>query len=134
MPPTPLDPALYARVKAEADRLFLKSSAYKSGWMVKTYKDRGGKYKPEDKPRNAPTTGLKRWFKEKWVDLNRNEQPCGRAKASLKGTYPLCRPSIRVNKLSPRTPEELSRQEIANAKKEKQRIKEKGNIRFVTKV
>ena len=44
--PTPTNPELYARVKAEAKRKFdVWPSAYASGWLTKTYKERGGKYK-----------------------------------------------------------------------------------------
>jgi len=42
--PTPKDPSLYEKVKKEADEKYSKPSAYKSGWIVKTYKDRGGTY------------------------------------------------------------------------------------------
>ena len=43
---TPTNPSLYARVKAEAKRKFkVWPSAYASGWLTKTYKQRGGGYK-----------------------------------------------------------------------------------------
>lgn len=43
----PSNPELYARVKAEAKKKFAGDypSAYASGWLVKTYKERGGGYK-----------------------------------------------------------------------------------------
>lgn len=42
----PTDKALYARVKAEAKRRFkVFPSAYASGWLVREYKKRGGKYR-----------------------------------------------------------------------------------------
>ena len=45
-PPTPANPSLYARVKAEAKRKFkVYPSAYANAWLVRTYKKRGGKYK-----------------------------------------------------------------------------------------
>jgi len=41
----PTNKALYNRVVAEAKRKFdVWPSAYASGWVVKTYKSRGGKY------------------------------------------------------------------------------------------
>ena len=41
----PTNPALYARVKAEAKRKFdVYPSAYANGWLVRTYKKRGGGY------------------------------------------------------------------------------------------
>jgi hypothetical protein len=42
----PTNPTLYARVKAEAKRKFkVYPSAYANGWLVKTYKARGGRYR-----------------------------------------------------------------------------------------
>jgi len=42
----PTNPALYARVKAEAKRKFdVYPSAYANGWLVRTYKKRGGGYR-----------------------------------------------------------------------------------------
>ena len=42
----PIDKALYSRVKAEAKRRFkVYPSAYASGWLVREYKRRGGKYR-----------------------------------------------------------------------------------------
>ena len=39
------NPALYARVKAEAKRKFkVYPSAYANAWLVRTYKKRGGTY------------------------------------------------------------------------------------------
>jgi hypothetical protein len=44
--PVPTNKKLYARVKAEAKRRFkVYPSAYANGWLVKTYKSRGGKYR-----------------------------------------------------------------------------------------
>lgn len=129
MSPQPLDPQLYAKVKAEADKKFLApTSAYKSGWIVKTYKDRGGTYAPA--PRKSKSTGLTRWFAEKWVDLNRPGQPCGRAKATTRGTYPLCRPSIKITPKTPKLPTELTPEQIRRANQEKQRVKQKKHIKY----
>jgi len=44
--PVPTNKKLYARVKAEAKRRFrVYPSAYANGWLVRTYKARGGKYR-----------------------------------------------------------------------------------------
>ena len=44
--PIPTNKALYARVKAEAKRKFkVYPSAYANGWLVRTYKARGGRYR-----------------------------------------------------------------------------------------
>ena len=43
---TPTNPTLYARVKAEAKRKFkVYPSAYANGWLVRTYKKRGGRFR-----------------------------------------------------------------------------------------
>lgn len=49
---------------------------------------------------------LKRWFKEKWVDV-RSGKPCGRRAGEKRGT-PYCRPSKRVSKKTPVTAKELT--------------------------
>ena len=49
---------------------------------------------------------LKRWFKEKWVDV-RSGKPCGRQAGEKRGT-PYCRPSKRVSKKTPVTASEIT--------------------------
>ena len=49
---------------------------------------------------------LKRWFKEKWVDV-RTGKPCGRTKGEKRGT-PYCRPSKRVSSKTPKTSSEMT--------------------------
>ena len=45
----PTNPALYARVKAEAKRKFdVYPSAYANAWLVRTYKKRGGGYRSKE--------------------------------------------------------------------------------------
>lgn len=44
--PKPTKPALWSKAKAEAKRKFkVYPSAYANGWLVRTYKKRGGKYR-----------------------------------------------------------------------------------------
>jgi hypothetical protein len=44
--PIPTNKKLYARVKSQAKRKFkVYPSAYANGWLVKTYKARGGTYR-----------------------------------------------------------------------------------------
>jgi hypothetical protein len=77
-------------------------SAYASGLLVKEYKRLGGRYKGQ-----KTNDGLDRWYKEKWVNVcKQNMPPCGRTQSSLKN-YPYCRPSIRVNINTPMTVSEL---------------------------
>ncbi len=66
-------------------------------------------------------------------------EPCGRAEASAKGTYPLCRPLRRVNKTTPATVEEIKKgkdrvgrpiKPLQQVEAEKQKVKQKGHIVF----
>ena len=65
----------------------------------------------------ARHSGLKRWFKEKWVDV-KTGKPCGRSKGEKRG-YPACRPSKRVSSKTPKTASEMSSAEKARFKREK---------------
>ena len=105
-----LDQKLYDSVKAEADKIYDKPSAYKSGYIVKTYKARGGKYQNDNKPRN-----LGRWFKEEWQDIgNKN--------------YPVYRPTKRINKSTPLTASEIDPVQAKEQIKLKQKIKGNKNL------
>jgi hypothetical protein len=123
---------LYDQVKKQADAKFLApTSVYKSAWIIREYKKRNGTFtdpKPKDK-----STGLKRWFLEKWVDLNRPGEACGRKSSDLKTKYPLCRPTIKVTKNTPRLAQNIDAKTIKSANKEKQRIRETGHISFMKK-
>ena len=80
--PVPTNKSLYNRIKAEAKRKFkVWPSAYASGWVVKEYKRRGGKYSGKRKE----TEGLARWFAEKWINVCKLPRivACGRPKTSL---------------------------------------------------
>lgn len=130
---TPKDASLYSTVKKDADAKFLaKTSIYKSAWIVREYKKRGGTFE-DSKDENK---GLLRWFKEKWVDLNRPGQPCGRqGKGKVPGKktkvkYPLCRPTVKVTKDTPTLAKDIDRKEIDRAIKEKQKLQHKGRIKF----
>ncbi len=66
---------------------------------------------------NIIAKDLRRWFKEKWVDVSRKDKdgkhpPCGRseAKTDSKG-YPKCRPSKKVSDKTPKTTRGVSAKE-----------------------
>ena len=63
---------------------------------------------------------LKRWFKEKWVDV-RTGKPCGRQQGEKRGT-PYCRPSKRVSSETPKTASELTAAEKNSRVAQKKRI------------
>jgi hypothetical protein len=50
--PKILDEELYDRVKKEVDKIYTKPSAYKSGFIVKRYKELGGKYGDDNEEKN----------------------------------------------------------------------------------
>jgi len=94
---------LYNQVKHLADKLYSKPSAYKSGFLVKKYKELGGTYSDDEdapspkasKQRATPSPkNLKRWFQEDWKDVGDKE-------------YPVYRPTKRINKDTPLTPNEI---------------------------
>ena len=68
---------------------------------------------------------LRRWFKEKWVDVSRKDKdgkhpPCGRdeAKTDSKG-YPKCRPSKKVSDKTPKTSRSMSQKDKKAATRRK---------------
>ena len=111
--------SLYNQVKKEAKSKFRSwPSAYASGWLVKEYKRRGGKY---SEAKTSRKEGLSRWYKyEKWINVCELPKivPCG-ASASSKlrskkywAKFPYCRPMKRASAKSPTTAFELSKAEI----------------------
>ena len=109
--PKPNDPKLYEQVKKMADQKYKKHSAYKSGWIVKTYTDLGGTYKGK-KPKNE---GLDRWFNEEWKDY-----------AGM--NYPVYRPTKRVTKETPLTPKEIDPNNLLSQAVLKQVFRGKENL------
>ena len=108
--PTPKDKVLYEKVKKIADEIYKKSSAYKSGYIVQEYKRRGGEYIDDKKPKE-----LKRWFNEKWIDVGQQ-------------SYPVYRPTVRVNKQTPLTVKEINTNQLKEQIKLKQKIKGNKNL------
>ena len=102
----PENTKLYNEVKDEIYKRIPKHSAYRSGLIVQEYKKRGGKYIGE-----KPKDGLTRWFKEEW---KANDGKIGYSSKS--NVY---RPTKRISNETPLTFDELSKKEIARAKKEK---------------
>lgn len=129
----PLDPALYAAVKRDVYSTHPKHSAYRSGMLVREYKRRGGRY-AAGKPRSS--TGLARWFKERWVDAcewqHGRVKPCGRGGATRRTRkYPYCRPTVRVSSATPTTVDKLTAAEIRRNCRTKHR--EKGRVRALVR-
>jgi hypothetical protein len=108
--PKILNPDLYQRAKEYADDIYSKPSAYKSGFIVKKYKELGGKYEDDNKPKN-----LKRWYKEDWKDIGDLD-------------YPVFRPTIKINKHTPLTPNEIDKNNLENQILLKQKIRGNKNL------
>ena len=105
----PINKKLYEQAKAEVYPKYDKPSAYRSGAVVKRYKELGGKFK-EDGERK-----LKRWFKEEWKDIGDKD-------------YPVFRPTKRITKDTPLTPTEIDPENLKLQIEEKQIIKGKKNL------
>jgi hypothetical protein len=108
--PVILDKKLYAQAIARADQIYKKSSAYRSGYIVKLYKELGGRYASDHKIKP-----LARWFKEKWQDIGHRE-------------YPVYRPMIRVTKKTPLTYDEIDKRQLKKQIALKQIIKGNKNL------
>jgi hypothetical protein len=71
---------------------------------------------------------LRRWFKEKWVDVSKKvdgkHPPCGRKDADGK-SYPKCRPSKKVSKETPKTAGSYSKKEKKSMTSQKRRAEKK---------
>jgi hypothetical protein len=71
---------------------------------------------------------LRRWFKEKWVDVSRKvdgkHPPCGRKDADGKA-YPKCRPSKKVSKETPKVASSYDKKEKKAMTAQKRRAEKK---------
>jgi hypothetical protein len=108
--PIPINLELYNIVKKEADRIYSKPSAYKSGYIVKEYKKRGGKYSGK-----KTNTGLTRWYKEQWKDIGNK-------------SYPVYRPTKRITEDTPLTADEIDPVQAVKQIALKQKIKGTKNL------
>lgn len=130
MPNTPVDQALYNRVKARVYKSNPVHSAYRSGMVVQSYKrafrnkygDRKSPYttsrgrsrsRSQSRSRSRSRSGLGRWFAEKW----RNQ----RGEVGYKYKSDVYRPTRRVTKKTPTTFRELSPRRLSRARSEKRK-------------
>ncbi len=100
---------LYNSAKKEVYKEYPKHSAYRSGQLVKRYKELGGTYSGK-----KPKDGLTRWFKEEWK--------------SIGGEYPTYRPTKRVSADTPLTVDEIDPIQAVEQIKLKQKIKGYSNL------
>jgi hypothetical protein len=123
----PTNPSLWSRAKSLAKSKFdVYPSAYANGWASKWYKSKGGGWKKKSKNESTEeiSEDLRRWFKEKWVDVSKKvdgeHPPCGRKDADGK-SYPKCRPSKKVSKDTPKVASSYSKDEKKSMTQQKRR-------------
>ena len=110
--PTPTDEKLYESIKKDLFKKY-KPSAYRSGLLVQKCKE---EYVKKHKNKNyysgtKENSNLKRWFDEKW----RSDS----GYIGYKKKDDVYRPTIRINDKTPTTFNELTKNQINKAKKEK---------------
>lgn len=106
----PINKKLYEKVKSIVYPKYKKPSAYRSGAVVKLYKEMGGKFKDNGERK------LARWYKEEWKDVGNQE-------------YPVYRPTKRVTKDTPLTVTEIDPKNLKEQIKEKQVIRGDSNLK-----
>ena len=125
--PIPRDQALYEKTKEEVWKIYDRPSAYRSGLLVKRYKqsfidkygERASPYRDgSDTPKNL-REGLSRWFAEQWKDVN----PEG-----TETSYPVYRPTVRVTEETPLTVSEIDPKNLLQQSRLKQRLRDKRNL------
>jgi hypothetical protein len=116
--PTPNNPELYERIKAQVYKEIPKHSLFRSAQVVKRYKEAGGTYSGAQQ-----SDGIRNWFKANWISINDLYHqgklvPCGSSDTEKKyGEYPLCRPK--------EIAEKLTKPEMKKMIKKKDTLKEK---------
>ena len=113
----PIDKDLYNISKQIVFSQYKKNSAYRSMAIQKLYKELGGKYYENIDEKLKPLT---QWKLEKWKDINPNKK--------TNKSYPVYRPSIRINKDTPLTFYEIDEKDLEKQINLKQKIKGNKNL------
>lgn len=106
VPDNVVNKSLYLKAKSIANDKYKRNGLFKSAFIVKTYKELGGKYRGEKTNTNE---GIQRWLKgEAWIEVepylkSGKKVKCGSSDKKGKA----CRPSKRVNDKTPMTIDEL---------------------------
>ena len=107
----PVNKDLYEKAKQIVYKQYDKPSAYRSGALVKKYKELGGKYKQDKNKNSIDDKPLKRWFNEKWIDIGNQ-------------SYPVLRPTKRVSSQTPLLATEIDPTNLKKQISKKQIIKD----------
>lgn len=123
--PLPIDAGLYQEAKDFIMSKYKKNSAFASGAIVKQYKQQFAKKYGEDTPPysndNKPKN-LKRWFEEKWVDIN----PVLGIHSDT--AYPVFRPTKYVDSNTPTLLQAIPMNRLKEQIKLKQKYKGEKNL------
>ena len=120
----PTDKSLYESVKRRIYKKVPKHSAYRSGLLVKAYKEA---YKKKHKKSNAysgvkkKNKGLSRWFKEEWRTQDN--------KKTYKKKSDVFRPTKKITKKTPTTYKELGGMKSKRVKKAQKEKLLKGRVK-----
>lgn len=131
-----LDKVIYNKAKKKADEVYKKHSAYKSMYLLETYKKLGGKINSKLKK----NSGTDKWNKEEWKNLTpyilgkvksiKDSPACGE-RHKLQGNNPsICRPTRTINKETPKLAQQYNKTQIKKALE----IKRKGKRIFWNKL
>lgn len=115
----PKDDGLYESVKKRVYEEIPKHSAYRSGRLVKEYKEaykrkhggEGGSAYEGEKPEKG---GLSRWFAEEWKNQ--------RGGTGYKKKGDVYRPTKRITRDTPKTFSELTKGEVRAAQRKKKKV------------
>jgi hypothetical protein len=110
----PSDNFLYEQVKKHIYARYPRHSAYRSGLLVKIYKQAFSELYPDEQPYIGPKpikSGLPRWFAEEWTNQ--------RGEVGYKRPGDIYRPNKRITNDTPTTFGELSKSQIDMARKQK---------------
>ncbi len=123
------NPELYEKAKQIADEKYKKPSAYKSGFIVKKYKELGGTYSGT----KNDNEGIGRWFKEDWKDIvplfkKGEKNNFGSTFSKGREEYPVYRPTKRITKDTPLTPQQIKPSNLKKQIALKQEIKGDANL------
>ncbi len=119
----PTDKTLYESVKRRIYKKIPKHSAYRSGLLVKEYKEA---YKKKHKKSNSYSgkktkEGLTRWYKERWVSK--------RGEKTYKKKGDVFRPTVKVSKKTPKTYKELGGMKSERIKRAMKEKKKTGRVK-----
>lgn len=120
----PKDKKLYDRVKATLYKKITKHSAYRSGLLVKKYKEAyKRKYKSDDayEGKKKKNKGLTRWFKEDWRTQD------GKKTYSKKSD--VFRPTKKITNKTPKTYSELGGSKSKRVKKAQKEKAKTGRVK-----